>query len=267
VVKNFCAALLFGLKLGRVLNGSTTAKGICVVSQYIDKLQASQVASDVAESVQYQGRKAVREGSEQRRQAILEAALRIIVRDGVRAVRHRSVAAEAAVPLSATTYYFKDINDLITDTFALFVERSAATMSAFWVGAETQLRQIERGDAQDLESRQQLLEQIVAMAVAYVSGQLSDKRDSLLAEQAFRLEALLNPGLLELAAAHRKILYQGVDRLFLVLGSQQPAEDAKVLTGMILQMEYQGLLDGVDKLNVDEMRALLRRYLRLVMGL
>jgi DNA-binding transcriptional regulator YbjK len=41
-----------------------------------------------------------------------------------------------------------------------------------------------------------------------------------------------------------------------VLGSQQSAEDAKVLTGIILQMEYQGLLDGVDKLNVDEMRAL-----------
>ena len=36
---------------------------------------------------------------------------------------------------------------------------------------------------------------------------------------------------------------------------------------MILQMEYQGLLDGVDNLNLDEMRSILRRYLRLVMGL
>jgi DNA-binding transcriptional regulator YbjK len=192
------------------------------LSQDVDKQQTSQMASDVAESVHYQGRKAVHEGSEQRRQAILEAALRIIVRDGVHAVRHRLVATEAAVPLSATTYYFKDINDLITDTFALFVERSAATMSAFWVGAETQLRQIERGAAQDLESRQQLLEQIVAMAVAYVSGQLSDKRDSLLAEQAFRLEALLNPGLLELAAAHRKILYQGIIGYFLCWARSNP---------------------------------------------
>jgi DNA-binding transcriptional regulator YbjK len=237
------------------------------LSQKFDQLSASQVASDVAESVQYQGRKTSREGSEQRRQAILDGALRIIVRDGVRAVRHRAVAAEAAVPLSATTYYFKDINDLITDTFALFVERSAARMSAFWANAEKQLREIENAIGRDVESRQQLLEQIVAMAVAYVCGQLSGNRDSLLAEQAFRLEALLNPGLLELAAAHRKILYQGVDRFFRVLGSQQPDEDAKVLTGMILQMEYQGLLDGLDNLRLDEMRALLRRYLRLVMGL
>ena len=38
-----------------------------------------------------QGRKASRQGSEQRRQAILDAAMRLIVRDGVRAVRHLSL--------------------------------------------------------------------------------------------------------------------------------------------------------------------------------
>ncbi|MGV8488869.1 hypothetical protein ACV34S_34985, partial [Pseudomonas aeruginosa] len=53
---------------------------------------AAQAASAVAESVRYQGRKASRQGSEQRRQAILDAAMRLIVRDGVRAVRHRAVA-------------------------------------------------------------------------------------------------------------------------------------------------------------------------------
>ncbi|MDN5401705.1 MAG: TetR family transcriptional regulator, partial [Pseudomonas sp.] len=75
---------------------------------------AAGIAAAVAESVQYQGRKASRRGSEQRRQDILDAAMRIVVRDGVRAVRHRAVAAEAGVPLSATTYYFKDIDDLLT---------------------------------------------------------------------------------------------------------------------------------------------------------
>lgn len=54
---------------------------------------------------------------------------------------------------------------------------------------------------------------------------------------------------------------------FQVLGSGQPEQDAKVLTSIILQMEYQGLVDGVEHLAVDEMRAILRRYLNLVMGL
>ena len=70
-------------------------------------------------AINYRGRKASRARSEQRRKAILEAALRIVVNDGVRGVRHRAVAKEAEVPLSATTYYFKDISDLIADTFTL----------------------------------------------------------------------------------------------------------------------------------------------------
>ena len=239
------------------------------MNQKIRKLSAAQVANEVAESVQYQGRKASRQGSEQRRQAILDAAMRIIIRDGVRAVRHRAVAAEAAVPLSATTYYFKDINDLITDTFAQFVERSAVRMAEFWSSVESDLQQIAATVSESPAARLQVLEQIVEMAVGYVQVQLTENRDSLLAEQAFRLEALLNPGLLGLAAAHRKILRQGVDRFFLGLGSSEPDTDAEVLTGMILQMEYHGLLDvdGQDQLRLEQMRAVLRRYLHLVMGI
>ncbi len=94
------------------------------------------LAGELAESVQYRGRKASRQGSEQRRLSILEAALRIIVREGLRGVRHRAVAAEADVPLSATTYYFNDIQDLIADSFALFVKRSSASLAALWAGMD-----------------------------------------------------------------------------------------------------------------------------------
>src|SRR5690554_7202695 len=71
----------------------------------------------VHETLQYQGRKATRAKSEQRRRDILEATLRIIRTEGVRGVRHRAVAKEAKVPLAATTYYFKDIDELIVDAF------------------------------------------------------------------------------------------------------------------------------------------------------
>ena len=229
---------------------------------------AAQVASAIAESVQYQARKASRQGSEQRRQAILDAALRIIVRDGVRAVRHRAVAAEAGVPLSATTYYFKDIQDLITDTFALFVERSAEALSAFWASVEGDLQAMAASlGRDDPGTRRALTDNIVELAIKYVQAQLTSRREHLLAEQAFRQEALLNPSLVELAQRHRRILSLGVVHFFEVLGSKQPEQDAKVLTAIILQMEYQGLLDGAEHLQIDEMRGILSRYLDLVMGL
>ena len=228
---------------------------------------AAHVANAVAESVQYQGRKASRQGSEQRRQAILDAAMRLIVREGVRAVRHRAVAAEAAVPLSATTYYFKDINDLITDTFAQFVEQSAAHMAEFWKSTQGLLQaQVDKLDGSQA-SRRMAADEIARLAVEYVRHQLLTRRDELMAEQAFQQEALLNPRLHALVRAHRQILLQGVTHFFQVLGSLQPEQDAKLLTGIIVRMEYQGLLDGVEHLDSEEMLAILKRYLYLVMGL
>ncbi len=49
---------------------------------------------------------------EARRVALLDAVLRVLERDGPGAVTHRSVAAEAGVPLSAATYYFATLDDL-----------------------------------------------------------------------------------------------------------------------------------------------------------
>ena len=201
---------------------------------------AAQAAHDILGSVQYQGRKASRQSSEQRRQAILDAAMRIVVRDGVRAVRHRAVATEAQVPLSATTYYFKDIDDLISDTFSQFVERSAAQMAEFWSATQSTLEaMLGRCDGSE-QARRQLAEDVAELAVQYVQHQLRERHDHLLAEQAFLREALLNPRLRGLAHAHRQIQQQGVTHFFDVLGSRQPEQDAVLLTATIMQMEYQG---------------------------
>ncbi|MDX5297823.1 MAG: TetR family transcriptional regulator, partial [Gammaproteobacteria bacterium] len=73
------------------------------------RLAAENPVLDLQESIQYSGRKAARAKSEHRRRQILEAALRIAAVDGIRGIKHRSVAKEAGVPLASTTYYFKDI--------------------------------------------------------------------------------------------------------------------------------------------------------------
>ncbi len=227
---------------------------------------AADVATAVAESVQYQGRKASRLGSEQRRQDILDAAMRIVVRDGVRGVRHRAVAAEAGVPLSATTYYFKDIEDLLTDTFAQYVERSAAYMAKLWENTEVVLRQLlSQGDGSP-RWRARLATEVAKMTADYVQRQLHNRRDFLMAEQAFRQEALLCPRLAELVKLHEQILLRGTCQLLQVGGSRQPQQDALVLTAIIEQMEYQGLLDGSRADAQAQMLAILTRYMHLVLA-
>ncbi|MDA3644816.1 TetR family transcriptional regulator [Saccharopolyspora indica] len=50
---------------------------------------------------------------ERRRRAIIDAALRVVAREGVGAVSHRNIAREAGVPPASIAYYFDGIDDLL----------------------------------------------------------------------------------------------------------------------------------------------------------
>jgi DNA-binding transcriptional regulator YbjK len=50
---------------------------------------------------------------ERRRQALVAAAAELLLEGGFDAVRHRSVASRADLPLASTTYYFASLEDLI----------------------------------------------------------------------------------------------------------------------------------------------------------
>ncbi|MFF9766698.1 TetR/AcrR family transcriptional regulator [Streptomyces sp. NPDC014636] len=49
----------------------------------------------------------------ERRQRITEAAIRVVGRDGIAGLSHRTVAAEADVPLGSTTYHFATLEELL----------------------------------------------------------------------------------------------------------------------------------------------------------
>ncbi|MDQ3404321.1 MAG: TetR family transcriptional regulator [Actinomycetota bacterium] len=69
------------------------------------------------------GRKA---RGDRRRAEITEATLRVIERDGLAGVTHRSVATEAGVPATSITYHFATLHDLLVTTLTESSERLAA---------------------------------------------------------------------------------------------------------------------------------------------
>ncbi|GAA0917425.1 TetR/AcrR family transcriptional regulator [Nonomuraea longicatena] len=50
---------------------------------------------------------------QKRRAEIIEATLAVVQRDGAAGVTHRTVAKEAGIPVSLSTYYFDTIDDLL----------------------------------------------------------------------------------------------------------------------------------------------------------
>ncbi|KNB53149.1 TetR/AcrR family transcriptional regulator [Streptomyces caatingaensis] len=56
---------------------------------------------------------AARRYDPERRRRIIDAAIRVVGRSGIAGLTHRTVAAEADVPLGSTTYHFKTLDDLL----------------------------------------------------------------------------------------------------------------------------------------------------------
>lgn len=216
-------------------------------------------------AIQYRGRKTSRAGSEQRRRAILEASLRIVVRDGVRAIRHRSVAKEADVPLAATTYYFKDIQELISDTFMLYAEKAQSIVNVFTRKMYEPLENADGKKLAELTTGPKLVEVIVDQLLAYVLEKTTHNREMAVADQAFRYEALLNENLRGLADQHAKAMEQKLIEFLNLVHSSHPKEDAQILVSTLRRVEYEALLVPVEEINQQAQRDLLERQVSLIL--
>jgi DNA-binding transcriptional regulator YbjK len=70
------------------------------------------------------------EASERIRDAIVAATVRIVAREGVAAVTHRAVAAEAGVSLSSTTWHFAAKADILTAALRWTASHEVARIGA-----------------------------------------------------------------------------------------------------------------------------------------
>ena len=190
--------------------------------------------------------------------------MRIVVRDGVRGVRHRAVAKEAEVPLSATTYYFKDISDLITDTFTLFVEMGAEKFRAYWEMSDIRLKAVVETRDQPGVSKEGFASRLASLAVEYVLIQLRDHRSDLIAERAFQLECLRNENLRPIAFSHQTFFLDSVESFFVKVGSTEPKTDARLFAAIIHQVEYEGLVQQNALDDVNMIRKMLKRQMTLM---
>jgi DNA-binding transcriptional regulator YbjK len=159
---------------------------------------------------------------EARRTAILDAALHLVARGGPRAVTHRAVAAEAGVPLAATTYYFASRDDLIGQALLLCVERDVARL------ADRPITDL-------------------------LDADLDADRDLLVASFEVWLEAARNPALRPIARRSTAAYVAAAQRLV-------PEEtDARLLAAAIEGLTIEVLVGGLE---ADEARAALRRLVQ-----
>lgn len=210
----------------------------------------------------FQGRKTARQSSEHRRIAILQAALRVLVRDGVRGVRHRAVAAEAGVPLSATTYYFKDIHDLLADALTLFASDMVQTfVDPFWSRANEWVRSVPLETLAAPDKVAVIVDQMADMGSQYILTRVSEHREQLMLEHAFWYAALTDERMHGIALQHGRRLLQSFSGVLEYVGVAEVELAAKSILMTVRGLEYEGLLGSPD-FTPAKVRAALHRKIR-----
>jgi DNA-binding transcriptional regulator YbjK len=153
-----------------------------------------------------------------RREALLEATLRIVADTGADAVTHRRVAEVAQLPLASTTYYFESKEQLLTAALELAAERDLARLDELARRCGELPADAEHAVAIVFDTTYHLSED------EHAAG-----RRSLLAGYTLLLEAARRPALRELTrrwtGRYMTILTEVLERA----GSTEPVQDAQLL--------------------------------------
>ena len=151
-----------------------------------------------------------------RREALLEAVLRIVAEVGPDAVTHRRVAEVAGLPLASTTYWFDSKEHLLTAALELAAERDTARLLEY--GAA-----MAQSDGDPLDA--------VIGAIGECDDGSQPNRGSLIATFALLLEAARRPALQQIAQRWTEAYLLTLSRLLERAGSADPRADAELLIG------------------------------------
>ncbi|GAA2898079.1 MULTISPECIES: TetR/AcrR family transcriptional regulator [Streptomyces] len=155
----------------------------------------------------------------ERRQRIIDAAMRVVGEKGIAGLSHRSAAAEADVPLGSTTYHFKTLDELMVAALRQANEGFAKVVAA-------------RGGLEDPQT------DLAAELAGWMGEWLAGDRTAVELEYELYLAALRRPALRPVAA-------ECTEGLAEVLSRRTDPVTARALVALIDGICLQALLTGV----------------------
>ncbi len=217
------------------------------------------------EESNYRGRKTSRKGSTERRIKLLEAALRIISREGTRGIRHRAVASEANVPLAATTYYFEHIDQLINDAFILFAERMRAEDRLLGETCFHVISDFNQRGLVDPQIRDALSRELASLLTEHIESRAT-RPDTRQLESAFRNDAMHNEVLRQCIADNVIEVHNLIEKGLAATGSSYASTDAAVIMAAINHLEYLATLQAAKRFKPGFVYATMLRAIQLVLS-
>lgn len=178
-----------------------------------------------------------------RKSEIIDAALRIIGREGLQGVSMRTVAAEASIPLGTAMYYFTDKDELIEAAFARHTQRETARV----VGTIARM-------GGNLTSTD-----VAGRLADFVIQGLREYRVHLITEHHFLNESTRRESLQRASAAWLQSLQAHLEATVTALSSSSPKTDARLILAVLAGLEVDNLSAPLERTTERAIRATLER--------
>ncbi|BFM16372.1 TetR family transcriptional regulator [Maricurvus nonylphenolicus] len=201
------------------------------------------------------------------RTAILDATLIIILRDGIRSVKYKSVAEVAGVTQSSIAYYFKDIPQLITEAFLHYLEGYEVGMEVARGVGKKILAKYKGQDLQAREVREAIVNDHVNSLMYIIASGDEDSATYMLLDRIFRNEMLQNPDLFGALRAQDQKDLEAMEHFFQALGCKFPEEDAVQLFSLLWFLSERLLQNRHSDSEITYARRMLRNSLRQCLNL
>lgn len=174
-----------------------------------------------------------RADSQASRQAMLQATLKIILSDGIRAVKFQNVADVSGLSVSSIAYHYTDMPTLIEAAFQFHLQQHRAVM-----GDTRELTPALQAGLADIDSgkpgaREAFVELYLEWLMAIVSPEYREVDEHLRLDRLFRNEMRQLPGLRRALQHEDEKDLQAVIALMRQLGTDDPEADAVQLLALL----------------------------------
>lgn len=208
-----------------------------------------------------------RSKGERTREKILLAAINVLATNGIKGTTHRAIANTAEIQLSLTTYYFKDIRELVQQAFQLNSDQIRARTDTILQKVFTSLTKIDKTSLRKAVVKTELCEQLATMTATYLFENIKNEAISLSVEQLMFTTVQVSPELKKLAHEHEQSQLRPFTQLASFFNKKDPEVDAQLMNTIFSQLQYSQLALDAGELAIEPIQKVTRKLMGWIMGL
>lgn len=199
------------------------------------------------------------------KQLILEAAIEVLAKHGIKGTTHRAIANHADIQLSLTTYYFRDIRHLVDEAFLLSSTRTIVNANEYWHKIFALCDNTGKTQLKKLSVRKELAITLALLTTTHLVNKHNENTSDIAVEQLLLAEAQSTEKLQKVALKHRQLSIEPYIKLCCYFNKETAHIDADILHTVFSQLTYQNLITPADQVDKDRMYQVIHRLIRWVL--